>query len=65
MAIAISLVPPLAVSGLLITVGRYHDATEAALLFATNVAAIVATGTVVFLLLRHPCRSAGIGIPRG
>ncbi|MFH9728239.1 TIGR00341 family protein [Streptomyces sp. NPDC017254] len=48
-AIAISLVPPLAVTGLLITVHRYHDAGESALLFATNVAAIVATGTVVFL----------------
>lgn len=49
-AIAISLVPPLAVTGLLLTVHRYHDAGESALLFATNVAAIVATGTVVFLL---------------
>ncbi|MGQ4490655.1 DUF389 domain-containing protein [Streptomyces sp. SAS_281] len=48
-AIAISLVPPLAVTGLLLTVHRYHDAGESALLFATNVAAIVATGTVVFL----------------
>lgn len=49
-AIAISLVPPLAVTGLLITVGRFHDAFESGLLFATNVAAIVATGTVVFLV---------------
>ncbi|MDT7845729.1 DUF389 domain-containing protein [Streptomyces justiciae] len=48
-AIAISLVPPLAVTGLLITVHRYHDAGQSALLFATNVAAIVATGTLVFL----------------
>lgn len=48
-AIAISLVPPLAVTGLLLTVRRYHDAGESALLFATNVAAIVATGTIVFL----------------
>ncbi|MFG3039462.1 TIGR00341 family protein [Streptomyces sp. NPDC048330] len=48
-AIAISLVPPLAVTGLLLTVRRYHDAGESALLFATNVAAIVTTGTVVFL----------------
>ncbi|WP_299538884.1 TIGR00341 family protein [uncultured Streptomyces sp.] len=48
-AIAISLVPPLAVTGLLLAVHRYHDAGESALLFATNVAAIVATGTVVFL----------------
>ncbi|GAA4993965.1 DUF389 domain-containing protein [Yinghuangia aomiensis] len=49
-AIAISLVPPLAVTGLLLNVGRYHDAGESALLFATNVAAIVATGTTVFLI---------------
>lgn len=49
-AIAISLVPPLAVTGLLLTVHRYHDAGQSALLFATNVAAIVATGTVVFLV---------------
>ncbi|MFB7555908.1 hypothetical protein [Streptomyces brevispora] len=28
---------------------RYHDAGQSALLFATNVAAIVATGTVAFL----------------
>ncbi|MEU8504695.1 DUF389 domain-containing protein [Streptomyces brevispora] len=48
-AIAISLVPPLAVTGLLLTVHRYHDAGQSALLFATNVAAIVATGTVAFL----------------
>ncbi|MFC9913033.1 hypothetical protein [Streptomyces sp. NPDC059862] len=47
--IAISLVAPLAVTGLLITVHRYHDVGEWAMLFATNVAAIVATGTVVFL----------------
>ncbi|MFI6878829.1 DUF389 domain-containing protein [Streptomyces sp. NPDC050400] len=51
-AIAISLVPPLAVTGLLVTVGRYHDASQSALLFATNVAAIVATGTIVFLVYR-------------
>jgi uncharacterized hydrophobic protein (TIGR00271 family) len=51
-AIAISLVPPLAVVGLLFSVGRYHDAGEAALLFTTNVAAIVATGTVVFLVFK-------------
>lgn len=48
-AIAISLVPPLTVTGLLLSVHRYHDAGESALLFATNVAAIVTTGTLVFL----------------
>ncbi|MER8042908.1 DUF389 domain-containing protein [Streptomyces sp. NPDC094032] len=63
-AIAISLVPPLAVTGLLITVGRYHDAGESALLFATNVAAIVATGTLVFLVyrVRDAARAAGLTV---
>ncbi|MBO1333011.1 TIGR00341 family protein [Streptomyces sp. VRA16 Mangrove soil] len=61
-AIAISLVPPLAVTGLLLTVGRYHDASQSALLFATNVAAIVATGTVVFLVygIRAAARQSGL-----
>src|SRR5205823_1138836 len=51
-AIAISLVPPLVAAGLLLEVHRYHDALGALLLFATNVAAIVATGVVVLLLFR-------------
>ena len=51
-AIAISLVPPLAVVGLLLEVGRYADAGQAALLFGTNVAAIVVTGTAVLLAYR-------------
>ncbi|MEV0173916.1 DUF389 domain-containing protein [Streptomyces sp. NPDC050803] len=65
-AIAISLVPPLAVTGLLITVRRYHDAGESALLFATNVAAIVATGTVVFLCygVRAGAERAGLRVGR-
>ncbi|MFB7421002.1 DUF389 domain-containing protein [Streptomyces sp. NPDC056210] len=65
-AIAISLVPPLAVTGLLITVGRYHDAAEAALLFGTNVAAIVATGTVVFLIygIRGAAQESGLRVGR-
>ncbi|MFI2780756.1 DUF389 domain-containing protein [Streptomyces sp. ALB3] len=65
-AIAISLVPPLAVTGLLITVGRYHDAAEAALLFGTNVAAIVATGTLVFLIygVRGAARESGLRVGR-
>ncbi|MFI0242295.1 DUF389 domain-containing protein [Streptomyces sp. NPDC016845] len=63
-AIAISLVPPLSVTGLLLTVGRYHDAGESALLFATNVAAIVATGTLVFLLyqVRGAAQEAGLRV---
>ena len=51
-AIAISLVPPLAVVGLLLSVQRYADAEGAALLFGTNVAAIIATGAVVLLAYR-------------
>lgn len=48
-AIAISLVPPLAVVGLLLSVQRYSDATGALLLFGTNVAAIIATGAAVLI----------------
>ncbi|MFC7304744.1 DUF389 domain-containing protein [Streptomyces monticola] len=63
-AIAISLVPPLSVTGLLLTVGRYHDAFQSALLFTTNVAAIVATGTLVFLLygVREGARAADLPV---
>jgi uncharacterized hydrophobic protein (TIGR00271 family) len=48
-AIAISLVPPLAVVGLTLESGAVGEASGALLLFATNVAAIVATGTFVLL----------------
>ncbi len=51
-AIAISLVPPLAVVGCLLEVHRYDDAAHAFLLFATNVAAIIVTCTIVLLLYR-------------
>lgn len=68
-AIAISLVPPLAVVGLLLSVQRYGDAAGAALLFGTNVAAIIATGAVVFLgyRIREAARDGGlpIGVMRG
>jgi uncharacterized hydrophobic protein (TIGR00271 family) len=60
-AIAISLVPPLAVVGMLVAVHRYVDAAQALLLFGTNVAAIIATGTIVLLIyrLRAAAQSAG------
>ena len=63
-AIAISLVPPLAVVGLLLGVGRWSDAAGAALLFGTNVAAIIATGTAVFLAyrVRRAARRVGVAI---
>ncbi len=55
-AIAISLVPPLAVVGLTLEGGAPHEAWGALLLFLTNVAAILLTGVVVmsiFQLHRH------------
>jgi uncharacterized hydrophobic protein (TIGR00271 family) len=60
-AIAISLVPPLAVVGLLLQVQRYADAMQALLLFGTNVAAIIVTGAIVLLgyRVRDAARTAG------
>ncbi|HEX4519405.1 MAG TPA: DUF389 domain-containing protein [Gaiellaceae bacterium] len=51
-AIAISLVPPLAVVGLTLESGYPHESTGALLLFVTNVAAILLSGLVVMALYR-------------
>ena len=51
-AIAISLVPPLAVVGLTLESGAPHQALGALLLFATNVIAIVASGILVMGVYR-------------
>jgi uncharacterized hydrophobic protein (TIGR00271 family) len=51
-AIAISLVPPLSVVGLTLESGAPSQALGALLLFATNVAAILASGIVVMTLYR-------------
>ena len=51
-AIAISLVPPLAVVGLTLESGAPHQSLAAFLLFATNVAAILASGIVVMAFHR-------------
>jgi uncharacterized hydrophobic protein (TIGR00271 family) len=64
-AIAISLVPPLAVVGLLVSVGRYSDAGGALLLFGTNVAAIIATGTAVMIAYRVRAAAQDAGYPVG
>ncbi len=63
-AIAISLVPPLAVVGLTLEAGEGQEARGALLLFATNVTAIIATGTVVLLLyrVREAAQDAGIRV---
>ena len=60
-AIAISLVPPLAVVGVLLQVGRYSDAAQSLLLFGTNVAAIIAMGTLVLTLYRVRLIAVGTG----
>ena len=51
-AIAISLVPPLAVAGLTLESGAPGESVGALLLFATNVAAILASGIVVMAFHR-------------
>ena len=51
-AIAISLVPPLAVAGLTLQSGSLDQCLGALLLFATNVVAILASGIVVMALYR-------------
>ncbi len=61
-AIAISLVPPLAVVGLTLESGAVSQSLGALLLFGTNVAAIIATGTVLLLLaeVRGAVLEAGV-----
>lgn len=51
-AIAISLVPPLAVAGLTLEAGAGNESVGALLLFLTNVGAILLTGVVVMGLYR-------------
>lgn len=60
-AIAISLVPPLSVVGLTLESGAYDEAFGAFLLFATNVAAIIATGVLVLLGFRVRTVAADAG----
>jgi uncharacterized hydrophobic protein (TIGR00271 family) len=64
-AIAISLVPPLAVVGLTLESGAPGQAAGALLLFATNVTAIVATGTAVLIGYRVRAAAAAAGRPVG
>ncbi|GAA4916747.1 putative hydrophobic protein (TIGR00271 family) [Actinomycetospora succinea] len=60
-AIAISLVPPLAVVGLTLESGAPDQAGGALLLFLTNVTAIIATGTVVLLAYRVRATAVSTG----
>lgn len=63
-AIAISLVPPLAVVGLTLEAGAVDESVGALLLFGTNVAAIIFTGMVTMLLtdVRGAARAAGVSV---
>jgi uncharacterized hydrophobic protein (TIGR00271 family) len=66
-AIAISLVPPLAVAGLTLQSGSPGQCVGALLLFATNVVAILASGIVVMALYRVgrvPGQAAGSAFRR-
>lgn len=60
-AIAISLVPPLAVVGIVAAQGEWAAATGAFLLFASNAVSLVAVGILVFSLFgfRHARMSTG------
>ena len=64
-AIAISLVPPLAVVGLTLESGLPDQALGALLLFGTNVGAIIATGTIIFLAYRVPAAAQELGLEVG
>lgn len=60
-AIAVSLVPPLSVVGLTLESGEPRQALGAFLLFATNVASIIATGTLLLLAYRIRMVAAAAG----
>jgi len=62
-AIAISLVPPLAVVGFTLEAGKPDQALGALLLFLTNVAAILASGTIVMALYGFHRRAALAAVP--
>ena len=66
-AIAISLVPPLAVAGVTAADGQGSLALGALLLFATNLVALVAAGTLVFTVFGYAreARSAAAGSAGG
>jgi uncharacterized hydrophobic protein (TIGR00271 family) len=62
-AIAISLVPPLSVVGFTLEAGKPDQALGALLLFLTNVAAILASGTIVMALYGFHRRIASTATP--
>lgn len=63
-AIAISLVPPLAVAGVCLGVGEYSFALGATVLFASNVLALIAAGSLVYTLAGYRGSSGPLGRAR-
>jgi uncharacterized hydrophobic protein (TIGR00271 family) len=63
-AIAISLVPPLANAGILLGAGRADLAAGSLLLFVTNYCAILLTGSFVFGLMGYPRAVLASSTPR-
>ncbi|MDY6796610.1 MAG: DUF389 domain-containing protein [Actinomycetota bacterium] len=63
-AIAVSLVPPLAVVGITLSVGEYGQAWGAMLLFLTNLVAIIAAGLGIFALMGYGSASLGLVSPK-
>ncbi|MFO8236955.1 MAG: DUF389 domain-containing protein [Prochlorococcaceae cyanobacterium] len=56
LAIAVALVPPVCVTGLLLAAGRWHEAYGAALLFLTNLLGILTGAMVTLNVLERPFR---------
>lgn len=63
-AIAISLVPPLAVAGVCVGVGEFSFALGATVLFASNVLALIAAGSLVYTLAGYRSSSSTVGRTR-
>ena len=65
MAVAIALVPPLAVAGLTLQNGKFEEALGALLLFMTNVTAIIFTATLTLILYKVRDTAGSTGFPIG
>lgn len=53
-AISISLVPPICVAGMMVSIQRYDEFTGAALLFATNIMSILVVGIITMYVYKVP-----------
>ena len=53
-AIAVALVPPLAVVGIALRIGEFEDVVGASLLFTVNLVGMILAGSIVFLVSGYP-----------